>query len=120
MHAWFTQSGSRPGPWSASRRATLERRSLEGWIYTGSPCRRNAVQYDPGSAGIGAGVASIQNTFPFWYLLSHRFGRMLAALRPTTTILEFADRDEAGFTGSQESGQPADLSTSAKAAKGQR
>jgi len=45
---------------------------------------------------------------------------MQPAPRPTTTILEFADRDEAGFTGSQESGQSADLSTSAKAAKGQR
>jgi hypothetical protein len=71
-------------------------------------------------AAPGAGVASIQNTFPFWYLMSHRFGRMQPAPRPTTTILEFADRDEAGFTGSQENGQSADLSTSAKAAKGQR
>jgi hypothetical protein len=53
MHSWFAQSGSRPCPWSASRRATLERRSLEGWIYAGPPCRRNAVQYDPGSASIG-------------------------------------------------------------------
>src|ERR1700741_3667612 len=120
MPSWFAKSGSRPCPWRASRRATLDRRSLEGWIYTGSPCRRNAGQYDPGSAGIGAGVASTQNTFPFWYMMSHRFGRMQAAPRPTTTILEFADRDEAGFTESQESGQPADLSTSAKAAKGQR
>src|SRR5258707_14686187 len=53
MHSWFAQSGSRPCPWSASRRATLERRSLKGRIYAGPPCRRNAVQYDPGSASIG-------------------------------------------------------------------
>src|SRR5258708_35184373 len=53
MHSWFAQSGSWPCPWSASRRATLERRSLKGRIYAGPPCRRNAVQYDPGSASIG-------------------------------------------------------------------
>src|SRR5260221_7964713 len=53
MHSWFAQSGSRPCPWSASRRAALERRSLKGWIYAGPPCRRNAVQYDSGSATIG-------------------------------------------------------------------
>src|ERR1700751_6133799 len=53
MHSWFAQSGSRPCPWSASRRAALERRSLEGRIYAVPPCRGNAVQYDHGGATIG-------------------------------------------------------------------
>src|SRR5258708_34122163 len=53
MHSWFAQSGSRPRPWSASRRAALERRCLEGRIYAVPPCRGNAVQYDHGGATIG-------------------------------------------------------------------
>jgi hypothetical protein len=44
-----------------------------------------------------SGVASIQNTFMFWYLMFHRFEKVQQTPPPTTTILESADRDEAGF-----------------------
>ena len=43
MYSWFAQSGSWPCPWSASRRAALERRSFKGRVYPSPPCRENAV-----------------------------------------------------------------------------
>ena len=53
MYSRFAQSGSWPCPWSASWRAAVERRSLEGRVYPSPPCHGNAVQHDPGSAAIG-------------------------------------------------------------------
>jgi hypothetical protein len=59
--------------------------------------RRDFVSARVLTSGWSKRGRSIQNTFIFCYVVFHRLGKKQLAPPPTTTILEFADRDEAGF-----------------------
>ena len=77
-------------PWSTSRRAALERGSLEGRFYAIAPCRGNAVQYDPGSATIRRNAVLLYKnevSLPFFVLVEYRRWPSITYLRIDMSLL---------------------------------